>query len=222
MRQKLLYCFICSLVSICSTFAQKDTLLAYKNIGLGIGLNLSRTDLSETYQKPTSSFVAYLQFAKQRKLTSAIYLSFGQSISENSAVKFLDQSEFDINSFSLTNYQSVHFEGIYNVLRHDGFTISVAQGFGFMRYNVYDENDILLANVLNSRAQGETYSGFSILLPTSITFSYTLKNEYGIQGRLGIQNTLTDYLDNISIFGDESNNDNIISFQITVFKSIQF
>ncbi|MFT4739377.1 MAG: hypothetical protein ACI9XJ_000111 [Marivirga sp.] len=221
MRQKLLCYFICSLVSIGTATAQKDT-TAYKNIGLGIGLNLTRTDLSETYQKPTSSFIAYLQFAKQRKLTSALYLSFGQLTSENSAVKFLDQSEFQINSFSLTTYQSAHFEGIYNLLNKHGFKISVSQGFGFMRYSVYDQNDTLLINVLNSRAQGETYSGFSILLPTSISFSYLLKNDYGIQGRLSIQNTLTDYLDNISIFGDESNNDNIISFQITAFKRIQF
>ncbi|MFQ3213271.1 MAG: hypothetical protein ACI9C9_000798, partial [Marivirga sp.] len=131
-------------------------------------------------------------------------------------------SEFQINSFSLTTYQSAHFEGIYNLLNKHGFKISVSQGFGFMRYSVYDQNDTLLINVLNSRAQGETYSGFSILLPTSISFSYLLKNDYGIQGRLSIQNTLTDYLDNISIFGDESNNDNIISFQITAFKRIQF
>lgn len=209
--------FLC----IGTAYAQTDS-ASHKLIGLGMGLNLTKTDLSESFQKPTSSFLAYLQFAEKKKLNSAIYLSFGQSISENSQVKLLDQSEFHINSFALANFQSLHYELIYNFFNKWGLTISLAQGFGFMRFQVYDENDLLLLNKLNSRAADESYTGFSILLPTSLSFDYHFKNDFGLKARIGLQNTLTDYLDNISNFGNPNNNDNILSFQVSAYKAIKF
>lgn len=199
-------------------FAQQDS-TAYKLIGLGFGASLAKTDLSDGYEKPSQTFNLFLQFDKnEKKLTGAIHLNIGQIVSENPEGKFIDRSEFNINSFALTNFQSLHFEAIYHIIHKENWAISLAQGFGFVRFNVYDRDNNPLIDQLNSRAAGESYTGFSVMLPTSISAHYLFENNFGIKARFGLMNTQNDYLDNISTFGNADNNDNILSIQLALIK----
>ncbi len=200
-----------------SNFAQTDSTV-YKFIGLGFGTNLTKTDLSETFSKPSLAFNAFLQFDRPKRLSSAVHLTVGQLISESRNVKFVDQSEFKINDFAQTNYQSVHFEAVFSIIKKSNWSISLAQGFGFMRFNVYDKNNNPLIDQLNSRAFTEDYTGFAVMLPTSAKAHYVFKNNFGLSANLGLLNVLTDYLDNISTFGNAENNDNVLVMQLSLFK----
>jgi hypothetical protein len=87
-----------------------------------------------------------------------------------------------------------------------------------MRFNVYDRLNNPLIDQLDSRAAGESYTGFSVMLPTSISAHYLFENNFGIKARFGLMNTQNDYLDNISTFGNADNNDNILSIQLALIK----
>jgi len=215
---RLTITIILLLLASSPVLAQQDS-ASHKLLGVGFGASLAKTDLSEGYEKPSQTFNLFLQFdKKQKKLTGAIHLNIGKIVSENPEGKFIDRSEFDINSFALTNFQSLHFEAIYHIVRKENWSISLAQGFGFMRFNVYDQENNPLVDQLDSRAPGESYTGFSVMLPTSISAHYLFENNFGLKARLGLMNTLNDYLDNVSTFGNPENNDNILSIQLALIK----
>ncbi len=70
----------------------------------------------------------------------------------------------------------------------------------------------------NSRAPGESAPNLTVILPTNIGAYYFLENDFGFHFKIGIMNTLTDYLDNISTFGNPDNNDNIANLQLSLLK----
>lgn len=189
-----------------------------KFIGLGIGMVLPKTDLAPSYQKPGLNVAASFHFNKNKRLNLSFWLNVGEVVSENREVVFLDQSEFQINNYAATLYQSIHAEPTFHIFKKASWGIYIAQGFGFFRYETYDQNNNNLADQLNSRAPGETVSNFTIILPTSLGGYYFLPNGFGLHVKVSIWNTQTDYLDNISSFGNPDNNDNIINFQLSAIK----
>jgi hypothetical protein len=189
-----------------------------KFVGLGIGMAFPKTDLAPKYQKPGTNFSAVFQFNKNKRFNLSFWLNIGQIQSEDRTVAFLDQSEFQINSFASTNYQSVHVEPSFHLLKKENWGVFVAQGFGFLRFEVYDQDNNNLANLPNSRAPGETATSLSVILPTSLGGYYFLENGFGIHFKMSLMNTLTDYLDNISTFGNPDNNDNVANIQLSVLK----
>jgi len=196
--------------------AQNDS-ASHKLIGLGFNMNLARTDLSESFKKPSPGFHLFLAFKNKKRLSSTVHLNVGQIVSESSAVKFIDRSDFKINDFALTNYQSLHFQLIFHIIKKPKWHLSVHQGFGFMRYRVFNEEGASLIDLPNTRATDEDYTGLSVILPSGISGSYNIKSNFGIQASLLLLNTQNDYLDNISTFGNADNNDNILSFQVAFF-----
>jgi hypothetical protein len=142
--------------------------------------------------------------------------------SENRDVRFFDQSEFQINDFARTNYQSLHVEPSFHFIKKSNYSIYISQGFGFMRFAVFGEDSRNLANQLDSRSQGEDYSNFAVLLPTSLNAYYFLPNDFGAHLRTGFLNPQTDYLDNISTFGNPENNDNLFILQLSIIKRFTF
>ena len=214
----LAFCLLC--LSHLS-WSQTDS-ARYKYVGIGFGSNWAKTDLSETYQKPNIHFSAYLQFAKASKWNTAAALSYGQLVSENREAVFLDRSEIQVNSFAQVIYQTVHFELMYHLVKREQLEIALSQGIGFMRFNVYDQLDVNLADQLDSRLPGEDYAGFTALLPLSLSARYLFQNNWGLQSKLSLMNSLTDYLDNISEIGNPDNNDNFLRMELSVFKKLSF
>jgi len=188
------------------------------NINFDYGTAIPKTDLEASYKKPGIQVSGFLQFTSQRWLNIGFLLNVGEVQSENSEVRFFDQSEFKINDFARTVYQSLHVEPSFHLLKKSNYSIYLAQGFGFMRFEVYDKNNNNLANQLDSRAQGEEYPNFAVLLPTTLNAYYFLPNDLGFHLRTGWLNPQTDYLDNISTFGNADNNDNVLILQLSIIK----
>ncbi|HET8860384.1 hypothetical protein [Marivirga sp.] len=189
-----------------------------KFAGISFGSSIPKTDLEPTYKKPGVQLSAFLQFTPNRWLNVGLWFSAGEAQSENREVRFFDQSEFQINDFARANYQSLHVEPSFHLLKKSNYSIYMAQGFGFMRYAVYDRDNSNLASQLDSRSQGEEYSNFAVLLPTTLNAYYFLPNDFGLHLRTGFLNPQTDYLDNISNFGNPENNDNLFILQLSILK----
>lgn len=210
---------ICFLLAF-SVSGQDSTFTKFA--GISFGSSTPKTDLEPTYKKPGVQFSAYLQFIPNRWLNVGLWLSGGEVMSENREVRFFSQTEFQINDFARTTYQSLHVEPSFHFLKKPNYSVYLSQGFGFMRFEVYDRDNINLANQLSSRSQGEEYSNFTVLLPTTLNAYYILPNNFGIHIRTGFLNPQTDYLDNISTFGNPENNDNLFILQLSVLKCFTF
>lgn len=199
-----------------SVSAQDSTITKFA--GISFGSSIPKTDLEPTYKKPGIQLSAFMQFIPNRWLNVGLWFSAGEVQSENREVRFFDQSEFQLNDFARTNYQSLHVEPSFHLLKKPNYSIYLSQGFGFMRFVVYDRDNNNLANQLESRAQGEDYSNFTVLLPTTLNAYYFLPNNFGVSVRTGFLNPQNDYLDNISNFGNPDNNDNIFILQLSIIK----
>lgn len=199
------------------TYGQEDSVYN-KFAGLSFGTSIPKTDLDPTYNKAGVQLSGFMQLTSNRWLNVAFWLSAGEVQSENREVRFFDQSEFQINEFAKSTYQSLHVEPSLHLLKKANYSIYLSQGFGFMRFTVYDKNGLNLANRLNSRAQGEDYSNFTVLLPSTLNAYYFLDNGFGALLRTGFLNPQTDYLDNVSTFGNAENNDNIYILQLSIIK----
>ncbi|MGM0580461.1 MAG: hypothetical protein ACQETL_07265 [Bacteroidota bacterium] len=189
-----------------------------KFAGISFGTSIPKTDLEPSYKKPGVQLSAFMQFTPNRWLNVGIWLSTGEVQSENREVRFFDQSEFQINDFARTSYQSLHVEPSLHLIKKLNYSVYLSQGFGFMRFAVFDRDNNNLANQLDSRSQGEDYSNFTVLLPTTLNAYYFLPNDFGLHLKTGWLNPQTDYLDNISTFGNPDNNDNLFIIQLSIIK----
>ncbi|MBK6263748.1 hypothetical protein JKA74_01770 [Marivirga sp. S37H4] len=225
LRILLVLALVCSCISL--SYAQEEDSIPFeteraveknKFTGIGIGMVLPKTDLAPTYQKPGSNYSASFHFNKRKRLNLSLFLNIGKVQSEDREVAYLDQSEFQINSYASTVYQSLHVEPTFNLVKKENWAIFIAQGFGFFSFRVYDQHHNDLSDQLNSRAPGESVSNFAVILPTSLGAYYFLPNDFGFHAKISLWNTQTDYLDNISSFGNPDNNDNILNFQLSVVK----
>ena len=202
-------------------FACSQDSLSNKLVGIGLGTSIPKTDLEPSYKRPGANMSAFLQFTAKKRLNVGMWLNVGEIQAENREVAFLDQSEFQINSYARTAYQSLHVEPTFHLVKKEKFSLYVAQGFGFFRFTVFGADQQNLANQLNSRSPAESFSNFSVVLPTTINAYYMLPNSFGVHFRLGWMNPITDYLDNISNFGNPDDRDNIFTFQLSMVKQLK-
>lgn len=218
-KQAGLLTLICFLFAF-SVSGQGSTFTKFA--GISFGASIPKTDLEPTYKKPGAQLSAFMQFTPNRWLNVGFWFSAGEVQSENREVRFFDQSEFQLNDFARANYQSLHVEPSFHLLKKPKYSIYLSQGFGFMRFAVYDRDNNNLANQLDSRSQGEEYSNFTVLLPTTFNAYYFLPNDFGVHVRTGFLNPQTDYLDNISNFGNPDNKDNLFILQMSIIKRFTF
>lgn len=204
-----------------SVYGQSDSIHT-KFAGISFGTSIPKTDLEPSYSKPGTQVSASVQFTPNRWLNVGFWVNVGEVQSENRDVRFFDQSEFQINDFAKTSYQSLHVEPSLHLIKKNNYSVYLSQGFGFLRFNVFDRNNSDLANNLSSRDQGEDYSNFTVLLPTTLNAYCFLPNDFGFHFRTGWLNPQTDYLDNISNFGNSENNDNLFILQFSIIKRFTF
>jgi hypothetical protein len=220
MKKQVGLLILLSVLLAFSALGQDSTFTKFA--GISFGSSTPKTDLEPTYKKAGIQASAFMQFTPNRWLNIGLWFSAGEVQSENREVRFFDQSEFQINDFARTNYQSLHVEPSFHIIKKSNYSLYLAQGFGFMRFAVYDSDNRNLANQLSSRSQGEDYSVLTVLLPTSLNAYYFFPNDFGIHVRTGFLNPQTDYLDNISNFGNPNNNDNLFIFQFSIIKQFTF
>jgi hypothetical protein len=184
---------------------------------LGVSGNAYKGDLS-SYQKWSACYHLGLKFNRNRLINSRLGVSFGFITGEN---RFYNFPGGNPNNFFRTSVFALDYELHINLIKRPSFAVYLAQGIGLFRFQVRNDEGEDLFNRLDSRADGETFANNVFFLPTGIGASYLLKNGYGIGLQANILNIQTDYLDNISFWGTQSGNDNVMRFKFFVYAPLK-
>lgn len=174
----------------------------------GVSAASYQGDLS-SYQKWTQAFHLGLLLRKQNKFSHKFSLNSGFINADNKFYRFTGGSATP-NTFFRTNFLTLHYELRFAFYQSKNFQAFVSQGIGMNRFRVKNEKGEILLNQLNTRAEGEAYSATGVILPTGLGAYYLLSNGFGLSFQLNLLNTLNDYLDNISLWGNKNGNDNVL------------
>lgn len=175
---------------------------------IGVSANAYRGDLSDTYSLWSSSLHLGLKFAKKKRWNGHLNLSVGNVRGQNYAYEF-DENATPNLSFR-TNIVTVQADLQYNFIRTNHWIAYVSQGIGLMRFLPKNEQGEKLQNLLASRSAGELYGNVSAIFPSSIGIMYLLKNGYVFGFQASLLRPTTDYLDNISLWGQKTGADRVM------------
>jgi hypothetical protein len=184
---------------------------------LGVSGNAYKGDLSN-YQKWSACYHLGLKFNRNRLINSRLGVSLGFITGENRFYTFAGGTP---NNFFRSSVFALDYELHINLIKRPSFAVYLTQGIGLFRFQVLNEEGEDLFNRLDSRADGETFANNVFFLPTGIGASYLLKNGYGIGLQANILNVQSDYLDNISLWGTQSGNDNVMRFKFFVYAPLK-
>lgn len=207
---------------ICSFFlfisllsaAQQDELLT-----LGLTANSYNGDLS-SYQNLSPGFSLGLKLQKKKRLNGHFQLGMSEVVGSAISPLITDNGVSPANRFFKSTIVSFHFEGHINLIKKERWSVYFAQGFGMMRFNPQDEFGNELISQGATRRPTETYGRTAIWLPTSIGGQFMLNDDLGFSAQIGFRNPQTDYLDNISEYGNPNKNDQILFIQIAFLHKI--
>lgn len=193
--------------------AQSSTDSKQKVVFFGIGPVSYSGDLGSGYQGGSLMFNVGYKFNANKKLNGNLNVSIGSVTGQELDYRY----EGGDGSETPNNYFDAHLIGLnyelhYNIIHKNSFKLYVSQGFGLTRFDPRDTNKNSLLDQPSTRPLGETYGNVAVMFPTQIGAAYYLPNGYGAGIQLGLMNTLTDNIDNLSTWGNKSGNDNL--FQI--------
>jgi len=190
------------------SMGQKSTL-----ISVGVSANAYRGDLTSSLEKWSNAFHIGFKLNSGNKLNGNFNLGFGFITGENLNYQF-DNGETPAprpNRFFRTSILVINYELNYNFFKWKNFTFYASQGVGLMRFIPQDQFFEDFQGQSETRAANETFSNITLMLPTQFGFLYLFENNFGLSCQLGLMNSLTDYLDNISEWGTKNGIDNVFS-----------
>lgn len=190
---------------------------------IGVSANAYRGDLG-SYQKWASAFQLGLKFNRKKRLNGHLNVAIGTLTGQNPAYVFTGESESvpSPNRFFKTNFVTVNYDLQVNFIKTPRWMVYVSQGVGLIRYNPKDDRNVSLRDQLSSRPSGEAYGTVALLFPTQVGAMYLFPNGYGAGIQSGFLNTTTDYLDNISQWGNRRRNDNALWVKFQFVAPLKF
>jgi hypothetical protein len=193
----------------------QDSQVKQKEIHIGVGPAAYSGDLGNGYNGASMMFNAGLSFNKHRKLNGNLRLSIGSVTGQELDYSLNDGTGVAAtpNSFFKSNFIGFNFEGHLHIIQKERFRLYVSQGIGIFRFNPKDEFSNSLLDQSETRPLGESYRNIALQIPTQIGAKYYLLNDFAIGFQVGFINPITDYLDNLSAWGNKNGNDNILSLQ---------
>jgi hypothetical protein len=195
-----------------AVFAQQAKMYMHS----GIAMNSYKGDLG-TYDKYTGGFQLGIQLNKKKRLNGAFNLGFGRITDDDPSIQPSGLSGVaEPNNFFKTNFIYLNYDLHINIIKKQNLIVYISQGIGFMRFTPKNNEGESLQDQQDTRELGESYRNSALMLPTSMGVIYFLPNNFGLSLQSGIYNTSTDYLDNISAFGD-AGNDNILAFRLAFY-----
>ena len=213
----LAFCLVLSLNS-----KAQDSITYKRFIEVGLSGNAYRGDLQAGYEKFTSGFHLGIQWMKKKRLNGAISMQIGSVSGQNPDYKYTgDTAATNPNKYFKTSIFTLHYELQLNIIKKPRYRIYISQGIGILRYKPKDANGDDLASQLPSRADGETYGTTALILPTQAGFQYFLANGIGTGFKIGWYNPQTDYIDNISKWGNRDGKDKIFIFKFSILVPIR-
>ncbi|MEM9389247.1 MAG: outer membrane beta-barrel protein [Bacteroidota bacterium] len=190
--------------------AQKQSIIT-----VGVSGNSYNGELS-SYSSWSSGLQIGWIFSPNKRLSGSLSAGLASVTGEDGDFTFQTNiGDPAPNTFVKTNYFYAHYALRFTFLRKGNVSAYLSQGLGFMRFTPKDEFDEELEDQDDTRNQDETYRNISFMIPTSIGASYTFTNGFGINLELGLLNSTSDYLDNISELGS-SGSDNVLATRLAL------
>lgn len=211
MKQHFACCFFLLLACSPLLLAQDSTAARgqiTRYLEIGTSANAYRGDLSETYNKWSGSLQLGLKLNFKKRLNGHFNLSYGTLTGQNPNYQYAQSDTATPNRFFKTSLLTVNYDLQVNLIKTKSWLLYVSQGLGLVRFKPRNEDNDVLETQFNSRALDETYNTVSLILPTQIGASYFFSNGFGVNVQTGWLNPRTDYLDNISLWGNRSRRDN--------------
>lgn len=182
---------------------------------LGVSANSYNGELG-SYSDWSAGFQGSIIFNKKKKLNGAFNFGLGSITGEDGNFGSRENTNDPApNTFVNTHFLFLNYDLRFNLVKKQNWGLYLSQGIGFIRFTPEDEFGEGLETQDQTREPGETYRNLAVMLPTSLGAMYFLPNDFGVSLQLGLFNTGTDYIDNISELG-ESGNDNILSMRLAL------
>lgn len=184
---------------------------------LGVSANSYKGDLSG-YEKWTACYHGAIRFNEAKRLNSRIGFGYGFVTGDNRAYKFPAGKP---NIFFRSSIFFLSYEAHYNFIKTPSFMLYASAGLGICNYQPKNELGEKLVDLLETRDLDEAYGRTGFMIPIGSGATYLLKNGYGVGVHASWLNVQTDYLDNISVWGTRTGNDNVLSVRFYVYAPLQ-
>lgn len=205
-------------------WSQDSLKLKRREIHFGIGPASYSGDLGKAYSQSALMVNIGLKLNKDKKLNGNFRLSFGSVTGQELDYITTDNTGVPAtpNTFFKSSFIALNYEAQYNFLDKKNYKIYFSQGIGLFRFNPEDQSGNNLIDQPDTRSLGEDYRNLIIQLPTQIGAKYYLPNEFAIGVQFGFLNPITDYIDNLGVWGNKNGNDNILVVQFELHAPISF
>ncbi len=174
-------------------------------------------DLDQGYGAASLMGVLGIKLNKEKKLNGNFNLSFGQVSGHELDYAYKGNPDATPNTYFKTTFVAFNYDLQYNFIDKPNLKVYLSQGVGILRFEVKDQFSKSLSDQSSTRDIGEDYRNLTVILPTQLGLKYILPNDMGLGLQAGYYNTLTDYIDNISQWGNKSGNDNLLSLKFQLF-----
>ncbi|QHT67177.1 hypothetical protein GXP67_11235 [Rhodocytophaga rosea] len=212
-------------MSVCLAHAQSsEAKKVSRFLEIGVSANAYRGDLGIKNPKWSSAFQAGLKLNFKKRFNSHFNVAIGSVTGQNPDYRFegTDATPATPNLFFKTNFVAANYDLQVHLLKYKGIMVYVSQGIGLIRYEPKDAENQSLGDNFESRVANETYGNVSLLLPTQAGVNYIFNNGYGVGLQAGRLNLQTDYLDNISQWGNRKKKDNALLFRFSFMIPLTF
>ncbi|HVD99241.1 MAG TPA: hypothetical protein VNB90_13620 [Cytophagaceae bacterium] len=217
LSKKVVFLVLSLLACTLSSMAQST--MPTRFVELGVSTNSYKGDLSHSYSQWANGIHIGILFNRKKLLNGHFNLMIGKATAQNPNYFFDDGSEPQPtpNNFARIKMYSLNYDLHLNLYKKHGFIVYLSQGIGLLRFVPKDEYNKNLQDQLDTRPIGESYSNIAIMLPTGFGMMYVSKPGFGIGLQAGWLNTQTDFLDNVSKWGNRDKKDNIAYYKMTVY-----
>ena len=217
MLQKITFFLFLSILLSTATYAQR--LMPTRFFELGFSTNSYKGDLDHSYSKWSNSIQIGILFNKKKRINGHLNLMLGSAIAQNPTYFFDDGSnpQPNPNKYARIKMIAFNYDLHVNLYKKNNLIVYLYQGIGILRFDSRDQENLKLNDQLNTRAQNETYGTISAMFPHGLGALYVSKLGFGVGLQAGFLNSTSDYLDNVSKWGDKSKKDNILSYKLTVY-----
>lgn len=227
MRKAKLYLILFTLLVLVKPVLAQDSSAVGGNkptkfLVLGMTANAYRGDLMPHFSKYGAAFHLGIRYNRAKRVNGEFEFMSGFVSGQNSDYSYDNDASATPNNFFFTNYLNLNYHLNINLYDKHHFRCFLSQGIGLFRFTSYDQDYLKLNDQLATRELGEDYSNMTFNFPTHLGLMYTLEKGYGIMMRMGWANISSDYVDNISNWGNTSKKDNILTFKISFIAPLSY
>lgn len=205
-------CFLCCGATVWG----QNRVVPPPQLGLGLSVGSYLGDLNPQLNA-ADGFTPGLDMSLQfpgKALGPEIHAGLGQIVAQ---LPPGTQAVMPVNTFVATDLFYLDLRMRLQLLRRFRLNPVLAGGVGVLVFSPKDYTGAALTDLPATRANGEMYSGSSLSFPVSAGLRYRFNNRFSIGAEAITRWTKSDYLDNISQWGNATGNDRVVSLVLSAF-----